>query len=219
VFAKEARDVEPTDAPASVNTDGWQATQGAWKALFPRICVILCCLQAFLQGRDRATQALAEACKQVGEKIWQAYAAPTKRGFAQRVRRLQEWAETALPESAMKQHTLELGDKRAQFIVRYDHEQSHRTSNMVDRLMRLLDRACFNAQYFHGSSVAAERRVRALALLGNFCPSSPSTVKKYHGRRCPAERLSGKRYAYNWLENLIVSGSMNGYLRHQQNPL
>jgi hypothetical protein len=219
VFARAARDVAPTYAPASVNTDGWQATQGAWKALFVNITVILCFLHAFLKVRDRATKAMAGAFKQVGEKIWQAYEAPTKRGFAQRLRRLKEWAATALPESARKQHTLELCDKRSQFIVSYDHEHSHRTSNMVDRLMRFIDRACFNAQYFHGSPVAAERRVRALALLWNFCPSSPSTVQKYHGPRGPAERLSGKRYAYNWLENLIVSGSMNGYLRYQQNSL
>jgi hypothetical protein len=219
VFAQEARDVEPTYEPASVNTDGWQATQGAWKALFPRICVILCFLHAFLKIRDRATKAFAGAFKQVGEKIWHAYEAPTKRGFAQRLRRLKEWAQRALPESVMKQHTLELCAKRAQFIVSYDHHQAHRTSNMVDRLMRFLDRACFNAQYFHGSRASAEHRVRALALLWNFCPSSPSTVKKHHGQRCPAERLSGKRYAYNWLENLMVSGSMNGYLCHQQNPL
>ena len=39
---------------------------------------------------------------------------------------------------------------------------------MVDRLMRFLDRAFFNAQYFHGLPEAAESRVRALALLWNF---------------------------------------------------
>jgi hypothetical protein len=219
VFAQEARDVDPTYEPSSVNPDGWPATQGAWKALFSNLTVILGFLHAFLKVRARATTALAGACNQVGEKIWRAYEAPTKRGFAQRLRRLKEWAETALPESAMKPHTLELCDKRAQCIVSYDHEQSHRTSNRVDRLMRFLDRACFNAQYFPGNPVSAERRARALALWWHFCPSSPGTVNKYHGQRCPAERLSGKRYAYNWLENLIVSGSMNGYLRHQQNPL
>jgi len=219
VFAKECRDVDPAYTPASVNTDGWKATQGAWKALFPRICVVLCFLHAFLKVRDRATKALAGVFRQVGEKIWHAYEAPSKRSFAQRLRRLKAWAETVLPESMMKQHTLELCDKRAQFIVSYDHAHAHRTSNMVDRLMRFIDRACFNAQYFHGTSVSAERRVRALALLWNFCPSSPSTVKKYHGKRCPAERLSGTRYAHNWIENLIVSGSMNGFIGHQQNPL
>ena len=85
--------------------------------------------------------------------------------------------------------------------------------------MRFLDRACFNAQYFHGTLESAELRVRALALLWNFCPSSPMTVRKHHGQRCPAERLNGKRYAENWLENLLVSGSMNGLRHHQQKPL
>ncbi len=219
VFASEARDVAPTSEPESVNTDGWQATQGAWKALFGNITVILCFLHAFLKVRDRATKALAGAFQEVGEKIWQAYEAPTKRAFAQRLRRLKEWAQTTLPESAMKDHTLDLCDKRAQFIVSYDHEQAHRTSNMVDRLMKFLDRACFNGQYFHGALASVERRVRAWSLLWNFCPSSPQTVKKYHGQRCPAERLNGMRYAQNWLENLLVSGSMNGYQRYQQNPL
>ncbi len=219
VFATEARDVDSTYAPETVNTDGWQATQGAWKALFPGMSIILCFLHAFLKVRDRATKALAEVFGQAGEKIWHAYEAPTKRGFAQRLRRLKEWAKAVLPESAMKTHTLDLCDKRAQFIDSYDHERAHRTSNMVDRLMKFLDRACFNGQYFHGRLASAERRVRAWALLWNFCPSSPQTVKKYHGQRCPAERLSGKRYAQNWLENLLISGSMNGYQRYQQNPL
>ena len=62
-------------------------------------------------------------------------------------------------------------------------------------------------------------RVRALALLWNFCPSSPGTVRKYHGQACPAERLNGKRYAENWLENLLISGSMNGVEMDQQIPL
>ena len=119
----------------------------------------------------------------------------------------------------MKHYTLDLCEKRAPFSRSYDHAHAHRTGNLVDRLMKFLDRACFNAQYFHGTLASAELRVRALALLWNFCPSSPCTVKKYHGRRCPAERLNGQRYADNWLENLLVSGSMNGLRRYQQNPL
>jgi hypothetical protein len=77
----------------------------------------------------------------------------------------------------------------------------------------------FHAQYFHGMSDSAESRVRALALLWNFCPSSPQTVRKHAGQAWPAERLSGKRYADNWLENLLVSGSMNGVEQDPQNPL
>ena len=209
----------PDYVPETVNTDGWPATQGAWKALFPTITVILCFLHAFLKIRDRATKALAEYFEQVSQKVWRAYRAPNKAAFAQRLRRLREWAKAKLPDSPMKNHTLDLCDKRARFSRCYDHERAHRTSNLVDRLMKFLDRACFNAQYFHGTLASAERRVRALALLWNFCPSSPRTVRKHQGQRCPAERLNHKRYAENWLENLLVSGSMNGLRHHQQNPL
>lgn len=219
VFAEEARALDPVYAPETVNTDGWAATQGAWKHLFPSITVILCFLHAFLKIRDRATKALSGYFEQVGKRVWQAYRAPGKASFAQRLRRLREWAERTLPESPMKTHTLDLCRKRVQFSRSYDHARAHRTSNLVDRLMKFLDRACFNAQYFHGTLTSAELRVRALALLWNFCPSSPGTVKKHHRRQCPAERLNGKRYADNWLENLLVSGSMNGLRHHQQNTL
>ena len=219
VFAEEARALDPAYTPETVNTDGWAATQGAWKSLFPTITVILCFLHAFLKIRDRATKTLSACFDQVREKVWRAYRAPNKAAFAQRLRRLREWAEATLPDSPMKNHTLDLCNKRAQFSRSYDHDRAHRTSNLVDRLMRFLDRACFNAQYFHGTLASAEQRVRALALLWNFCPSSPATVKKHHGQRCPAERLNGKRYADNWLGNLLVSGSMNGLRCYQQNPL
>lgn len=219
VFAEEAQALAPDYVPETVNTDGWPATQGAWKALFPTITVILCFLHAFLKIRDRATKALAEYFEQVSQKVWRAYRAPNKAAFAQRLRRLREWAKAKLPDSPMKNHTLDLCDKRARFSRCYDHERAHRTSNLVDRLMKFLDRACFNAQYFHGTLASAEGRVRALALLWNFCPSSPRTVQKHQGQRCPAERLNHKRYAENWLENLLVSGSMNGLRHHQQNPL
>jgi hypothetical protein len=90
---------------------------------------------------------------------------------------------------------------------------------MVDRLRQCLDRALFHAHYVHGTPDAAESRVRACALLGNFCPSSPHTVRKHAGQVCPAERLNGKRYADNGLENLLVCGSMNGVEQDPQNPL
>ena len=210
IFAGEAQTVEVDYTPQTVNTDGWHATQGAWKALFPKITVLLCFLHAFLKIRDRATQALRPVFEQVQDRVWEAYHAPSKRMFSQRLRRLREWAKTTLPESAMKAHTLDLCTKRERFSQSYDHGSAHRTSNMVDRVMKFLDRACFNGQYFHGTVESAESRVRALALLWNFCPSSPQTVSKYRGQTCPAERLTGTRYADNWLENLLVSASMNG---------
>jgi hypothetical protein len=219
VFAEEARVLTPEYAPQTVNTDGWPATQAAWKALFPTVAVILCFLHAFLKVRDRATKAMTHVFYQASERIWEAYRAPSKASFAQRLRRLQEWANQQLPESPMKNHVLDLCRKRALFSRAYDYQTAHRTSNLVDRLMKFLDRACFNAQYFHGTPASAELRVRALALLWNFCPSSPQTIKKHQGESCPAVRLNHSCYSQNWLENLLVSGSMNGIRQHQQNPL
>lgn len=219
VFASEAQALDADYAPETVNTDGWKATQNAWKALFTRITVILCFLHAWIKVRDRAKKSFGELGQDVQRRIWEAYRATSKRAFSQRLRRLREWAVHALPESDMKKKTLDLCDKRDEFSQSYDHPLAHRTSNMVDRLMRFLDRAFFNAQYFHGLPESAETRVRALALLWNFCPSCPETVKKHGGQSCPAERLNGKHYADNWLENLLVSGSMNGVKQDQQNPL
>jgi hypothetical protein len=219
VCASEAQAVDAEYAPETVNTDGWQATQGAWKALCTHITVSLCCLHAFLNIRDRATKTLGDTFAQVQTRVWKAYHAPSKRAFSQRLRRLRAWAQTALPDGVMQSHTLDLCGKRDQFSKSYDHPEAHRTSNMVDRLMKFLDRAFFNAPYFHGLPDAAESRVRALALLWNCCPSSPQTVRKYAGQACPAERLNGKRYAENWLENLLICGSMNGVEQDPQNPL
>jgi len=219
VFASEAQALDAAYAPETVNTDGWQATQGAWKALFTQVTVILCFLHAVLKIRERATTTLGDAFAQVQKRVWEAYHAPSKRAFSQRLRRLRAWTATTLPDCMMKSYTLALCEKRDQFSKSYDHPEAHRTSTMVDRLMKFLDRAFFNAQYFHGMPDSAESRVRALALLWNFCPSSPETVRKYAGQACPAERLNGKRYADNWLENLLVSGSMNGVEQDPQNPL
>jgi hypothetical protein len=219
VFAGEAHALDADYAPETVNTDGWPATQNAWKALCNQMTGILCFLHAFLKIRDRAKKAFGEWGHAVQKRVWDAYRATRKRAFAQRLRRLREWASNVLPESEMQQKTLDLCDKRNECSPSYAHPWAHRTSSMVDRLMRYLDRAFFHAQYFHGLPESAETRVRALALLWNFCPSSPQTVKNHGGQACPAERLNGKCYADNWLENLLVSASMNGVEQVPQNPL
>lgn len=218
VFAEEATQLNRAYVPETVNTDGWWPTQKAWQALFAPIVVIQCFLHAFIKIRHRTTKKLTEAFDRASEKVWHSYRAETKGSFSQRLRRLREWAEQHLEASAMQEHVLELCAKRDRFIKSYDHPGAHRTSNMVDRLMKVLDRAFFAGQYFHGSLGAAERRVRSLSLLWNFCPSSPATVRKYEGQYCPAERFNGYRYHDNWLENLLISASMNGYRDCQPNP-
>ncbi len=162
VFAQEAKAVKEDYSPCTVNTDGWLATQKAWLSLFPSVLVILCFLHAFLKIRDRATKGLEEWFAPISSKVWDAYKAPTKASFAQRLRRLREWTEKEVPNLPMKSHTLDLCAKREQFIKSYDCEKAHRTSNMVDRLMKFIDRVCFDAQYFHGTENSAEQHVRAI---------------------------------------------------------
>jgi hypothetical protein len=165
VFASEAQAVNADYVPETVHTDGWPATPHAWQALFDQITVILCFLHAFINIRDRAKKAFGELGQEVQKRVWDAYHAPSKRRFSQRLRRLRGWASNALPESEMKPKSLDLCDQRETFSPSYDHPLAPRTSNMVDRLMRFLDRAFFNAQYVHALPQSAENRARALAWL------------------------------------------------------
>ncbi|ASF48625.1 hypothetical protein CEK71_03100 [Methylovulum psychrotolerans] len=81
---------------------------------------------------------------------------------------------------------------------------------MLDRVMQRMDRHLFGTQYFHGGRATAELNIRGWALIYNFAPSNPMTVKKHLGKKSPAERLNGFSYQDNWLENLLVSASLQG---------
>ena len=63
VFAREAQAVDVPYAPETVNTDGGQATQNAWKALCTQSTVMLGLLHALRKIRDRAKQAVGELGK------------------------------------------------------------------------------------------------------------------------------------------------------------
>ncbi len=53
----------------------------------------------------------------------------------------------------------------------------------------------------------------------HFAPSAPYIIKKYNGKLSPAERLNGFSYHDNWLHNLLISVSPNGYRGCPHNPL
>ena len=72
VFKQEAEDVTPNYAPKTVNTDGWKGTQAAWKALFPKVVILLCFLHSWLKIRDRAKH-LKEVFADVSGRVWEAY--------------------------------------------------------------------------------------------------------------------------------------------------
>jgi hypothetical protein len=217
VFKDEARDVDSGYAPKTVNTDGWQSTQTAWKILFPLVAILRCFLHAWLKIRDRAKH-LEDVFFEASERVWDAYHAPDRRSFSQRIRSLRSWAGGRL-KGIVLDKVLDLCDKRDLWAIAYDHPDGHRTSNMLDRLMRSMNRYFDDGQHLHGSHNAGEQHCRAWALLHNFTPWHPATAVANDGWQCPAERLNGRRYHDNWLQNLLVSASLGGYRNHPpQNP-
>jgi len=210
VYAEEARNLDQDYQPETTNTDGWGATGKALKALFPTIIIIRCFLHAFIKVRERCKK-WGSLFNEISTAVWDAYHAPSKRAFSQRIRRLREWAQATLDEGVVLDKLLALCEKAPLFAQAYDYPNAHRTSNMVDRLMRWQDQFLFNRQYFHRSWEAAETGIRAWAILRNFRPYCPRAIGKRTDGVCAAERLNGSRYCDNWLENLRVSASMNGY--------
>ena len=94
-----------------------------------------------------------------------------------------------------------------------------KTSNMIDRLMQIIDRHLFSTFYFHGNLTSAELSIRGWALIHNFAPCTPHTIKKHNGWKSAAERLNEFQYHDNWLQNLLISASLGGYREAPPNPL
>jgi hypothetical protein len=219
VFREEALNLNPAYQPKTVNTDGWQETQAAWLRLFPSITLVLCFLHSVL-GIQAHLRRWPAQLKAIGQKLWHLYRATTKVQFAQRLRRLQEWAKVQQFDSDFVRKKLaKLGSKSKAFQVAYDFPKAHRTSNALDRLMNQQDRYLYSMQYFHGTFESARRQMRAVALLWNFHPYGPRTRLKgvdqdslKTKRSSPFGELNGFVYHDNWLHNLLIAGSMNGYI-------
>jgi len=209
-FKDEAQDVQPDYAPKTVNTDGWKATRLAFLALFPLAVLLRCFLHGWLKIRD--------GCKkhphfpELSDKAWQAYHAPNRRTFGQRMRRLREWAVRML-KGEILERALRLCGRAKEYGQAYAHPQGQRTSAMLDRVMRSMNGYLVGCQHLHGSGEAAERHVRAWALLYNFSPWGPEADRANGGWHSPAERLNQHRYHESWLHNLLVSASLAGYRR------
>lgn len=219
VFKDEAQCLKPGYSPTTVNMDGWKATRNAWKALFTSVVTICCFLHVFIKIRDRAKKKYKDIFDQAATKLWDCYQAENKAAFAQRIRRLVEWCQKDSIPPVIANPIKKLRENIAEYKIAYDYPNAHRTSNMVDRLMQRMDRHLFSTQYFHGTMVAAEKNIRGWALIQNFAPYNPHTVKKLNGCTSPAERLNNFRYHSNWLHNLFISASLGGYRSPPQIPL
>ena len=216
VFKEECEQIDPNYAPQSVNTDGWAATQKAWEGLYDKIAVIACFLHAFLKVRNRATKKMQAFFHLAGDKIWDIYKADTKRQVSQKIRRLREWTNKQLANCPMKDHILKLCANKNKWLKHLDYPNAHRTSNMLDRLMRAMKKHKINSQMFHSTTQATTKNFRAFALIHNFSPSCPSVWKEDEKLKSPAARLNKKVMADNWLENLILSAKKHQFRKHSK---
>jgi hypothetical protein len=212
VFKEEAQNAQPGYRPETVNTDGWAATRQAWRALFPLVVLLRCFLHGWLNIRARAKH-LGELFRALGEKVWHAYHAPQRRSFAQRLRRLNEWASRHVQAAWVLEQVQKLCGRAGEYGQAYHHPGGQRTSNMLDRVMRAMNRYFDDGQHLHGSEAACVRHCRAWALLHNFRPWHPAVARANGGHESPAVRLNQYRYHDHWLQNLLVCASLAGYRR------
>jgi hypothetical protein len=209
VFKREARDVQPGYTPATVSVDGWASTHQAWLLLFPLVALLRCFLHGWLNARSRGK--LNESFGELSEKVWHAYHASSRRSFAQRMRRLWEWARAHVSGAWLLEQIQKMCGRSKEYAKAYEHPGGHRTSNMLDRVMRSMNRYFDSGQHLHRSAGACDRHVRAWALLFNYRPWHPAVARANGGWRSPAERLNRHRYHDDWLQNLLASSSLGGY--------
>lgn len=203
-FRDEARDVQPAYAPQTVNTDGWKATQNAWRALFSGIAVILCYLHGFLKIRDRVRKD-----HHLHGRVWEVYWAATKAEFGKRMRDFRRWWQGKSWAAPVCEALEKLWNHRREYAASYEHPGCHRTSNLVDRLTNRLYRVLYAGRGLHGHQASSERWLRGWALLLNFRPYAPRSGPP-RAYQSPAHSLNRKKYHDHWLHNLLVSASMTG---------
>ncbi len=208
-YREEAINQNSDYKPQTVNTDGWEATQNAWKKLFPAVVLILCFFHSFLKIKDRCRRS-KKFLKLIGEKVWNAYHSDNPAQFSQRIRRLREQVSD-FKDSPVKKAVLNLCGKASKFKEGLRNPDSHRTSNMIDRLMNYQDRLLYAMQYFHGSEETARLSLRAIALIWNFHPYGTRTRNKNPDLISPFYRVNKFCYHENWLQNFLVASSLGGW--------
>ena len=206
-FKEESQRLQSDYQPKTVNTDGWGPTHSAWLGLFPLIIIIRCFLHAYISIRSR--------CKrwadfpELQQRVWDIYHALTPNEFYREVAELYSWAQGRF-HGASWTAIQKLCTKTGDFLLIFEHPDAYRTSNMIDRLMNPMDRCLYSARYFHGHLMSAEYQIRGWALIYNFHPYCPRS-KISQTYRSPAHKLNGFIYHDNWLHNLLISTSGQGF--------
>ena len=130
VFKAEARDVEPEYAPRTVSVDGRASTHQAQLASFPLVVLLRCSLHGRLNIRSRGK--LSESFRELSRRAWESYHAPSRRAFAQRLRRLRERARGRGTSAWLLEQVEKLCGRSLEYAAAYSHPGCHRTSNMLD---------------------------------------------------------------------------------------
>ncbi len=207
-FKREAQRIQPDYKPQTINTDGWLATQKAWRRLFPSVVIIECFLHAFIKIRSCCKKRGHSLFGQIQQQVWDIYHAPDPDTFKERIQTFHNWAHQAVTGTALVAIN-KLCAKADRFRLAFDHPLAYRTSNMIDRHMEPMARWLSGTRFFHGHLTSVERQVRSWALFHNFGPYCPraKVAKEYSS---PAHKLNGRVYHDNWLHNLLISASMAG---------
>ncbi|MEL4896567.1 hypothetical protein [Crocosphaera sp. Alani8] len=131
-FASEVSNIDPNYSPLSVNTDGWEATQNAWKNLFPNVSLVLCFLHLIIGIKDhiRRDKVLS---KKITDKLWKIYKGANKRQFSQRLRRFWEWSMKEIMPSKVRSKIEKAKANSHQYQQGYNYSKCYRTSNQIDR--------------------------------------------------------------------------------------
>ena len=207
-FRKEVQHVAPDYVPNTVNTDGWQATQNAWLALFPAITIIQCFLHAFIKIPACSKKRLKTLYTAIQQQVWDIYHASTPADFRRQIADFLAWSRQSVSGTALEAIE-KLCAKQDAFLLAFDFPNAYRTSNMIDRHMDPMDRWLVSARFFHGHWSSAELQIRSWAILHNFWPYCPraDVHKRFDS---PAHKLNGFVYHDNWLHNLLISSSCAG---------
>lgn len=218
VFKEEAQAVDKAYEPKTVNTDGFTSTVKVWQNLFVTTVLIRCFLHAYLNIRNVAKK--LDCFDSIGDYLWDAYQQLSYEAFIDKLCVFQLWTEyhqASMTERCFQAIT-KVCSRAHEYAIAYDHPNCLRTSNMLDRLMQKMDRYLFMMRYFHGHLHSAEFSIRAWALAQNFLPYCSRTAH-YKSFCSPVHQLNKATYHDNWLQNLLISASLQPILVRTQTPL
>ena len=121
----EAQELNLDYQPASVNTDGWTATQNAWKNLSDKVRVVLCFLHAPLKIRDRSRR--EKLRETLMSKVWGCYHALNRARFSQQIRRLRECTKKSKLAETVKEKVISLCEHSTEFKIAFELPKAHRS--------------------------------------------------------------------------------------------